>query len=131
MLPIPSRRVYCVGISRQVRDWSLGHEDTYTFHLKVLPRTTLTKLYDLFRPMADTLLSSSSEEEVQEKEKISENKLKLNDLLKEAIVKANQIHCNSCENELTDMQRKVYILRMGFSPLKLPDSINHRNPSIG
>ena len=31
----------------------------------------MTKLYDLFRPMADTLLSSSSEEEVQEKEKIS------------------------------------------------------------
>ena len=64
------------------------------------------------------MLSIRKERLLEEKEKISENKLRLNDSLQEAIVKANQIHCNSCENELTDMQRQVYMLRMGFFPFK-------------
>ena len=55
-------------------------------------------------------LSFSTKMLLREKEKISEGKLRLNDSLKEAIVKANRLHYNSCENELRSKQRQVYML---------------------
>ena len=64
-MPIPSMDKFekCEGHWRcVVRDWSKGIDDHHVFDIKIVQRSTLTKLYNFFRPLANQVSGGSDDD---------------------------------------------------------------------